>query len=69
MATPNDIERLANRLRELLGDQLLPEEKELLDSILDVAWEALQLSARDRFIQSYDPGEDGPPPPAFHIGI
>jgi hypothetical protein len=51
MVTPNDIERLAIRLRELLGEELSPEEKALLDSILDVAWEALQLTARDRFIR------------------
>ena len=51
MVTPNDSERLAIRLRELLGDELSPEEKALLDSILDVAWEALQLTARDRFIR------------------
>jgi len=51
MVTPNDSERLAIRLRELLGEELSPEEKALLDSILDVAWEALQLTARDRFIR------------------
>jgi len=69
MVTPNDSERLAIRLRELLGEELSPEEKALLDSILDVAWEALQLTARDRFIQSFEQGEDGPPAPTFHIGI
>lgn len=65
-----DIDRLQARLDHLLVGQLDEPDRQLLADIFEVAKEAIERPARDRFVQSFNPGEEQPPPPfMFNIRI